>query len=49
MTIINQSSNTTIISIVSTKGGTCKTTNTINIGSYLAESGLKVLLGDYGA
>lgn len=42
----SQINKTLITAIVSTKGGTCKTTTTINIGSFLAESGLKVLLVD---
>jgi chromosome partitioning protein len=38
-----------IISIVNHKGGTGKTTTTINLGSSLAEAGFRVLLVDFDA
>ena len=38
-----------IISIVNHKGGTGKTTTTINLGSALAAQGYRVLLVDFDA
>jgi len=35
-----------ITSLISMKGGTAKTTTTVNLAAYLALSGLKVLLID---
>ncbi|EHW2058215.1 AAA family ATPase, partial [Salmonella enterica subsp. enterica serovar Senftenberg] len=37
---------TLIAAILSTKGGVAKTTDTANLGGYLADQGLKVLMID---